>query len=151
MLEENGKIVAIEDDCLWVETIQKTACGTCAAEKGCGTSVLGRYLSKANFIRVLLEGRERSCYSVGDTVKIGIPEDVVVKASLFVYLLPLAGLLLGAILGDFISGTDLSVLLGAVTGLMLGGAVVRGHAIYHRNNRRVQPVLLDGLEPVSMP
>ncbi len=150
MLEESGRIVAVEDDCLWVETIQKTACGTCEAEKGCGTSVLGKYLSKTNFIRVLLEGRDCSNYRIGDTVKIGIAEDVVVKASLFIYLLPMIGLIGGAIIGDSLYGSDTSTLFGAILGLILGGGVVRVHAVSHRNDRRVQPVLLDGFEPVSM-
>lgn len=150
MIEEQGRIVAVESDCLWVETVEKSTCGSCAAEKGCGTSTLSKYLGKTNFIRVLLEGRESKHYAVGDSVTIGIPEDVLVKSSLFVYLLPLVMMVFGAILGEAWFVTDLATLIGLVVGLGLGAVIVRVHAFLHRDDRRVQPILIDGQELVSI-
>ena len=55
MIVETGTVVAIEADSLWVETIQKTACEVCVAQKGCGTRVLSKLTGKTNRIRVLLQ------------------------------------------------------------------------------------------------
>ena len=58
MIIETGTVVALESDALWVETIQKTACEACVAQKGCGTRVLSKLTGKTNRIRVLAN---RSC------------------------------------------------------------------------------------------
>ena len=42
MLTETGKVIAIEDDGLWVETLQLSACAQCAARQGCGQRVLAK-------------------------------------------------------------------------------------------------------------
>ncbi len=62
MIVETGTVVAIESDSLWVETIQKTACEACVAQKGCGTRVLSKLTGKTNRIRVLLDQAFRRCY-----------------------------------------------------------------------------------------
>ena len=91
MILETGTIVAIESDSLWVETIQKSACDACVAEKGCGQKFLSKLAGKTTSIRVLLNGESRKDFSLGQSVTIGIPEDQHVLASLLVYLLPIVG------------------------------------------------------------
>ncbi len=94
MIEEQGRIVAVEGDYAWVETRIKTTCNSCAVQSGCGTSVLSKVLGRKLFrtrIANALGARQ------GDDVMIAIPEDTLVRASLVVYLLPLAGLVIGAV------------------------------------------------------
>jgi len=40
MLRESGRVVAIESDAVWVETIRSSLCGSCAAKAGCGQDYL---------------------------------------------------------------------------------------------------------------
>jgi sigma-E factor negative regulatory protein RseC len=140
MIIETATVVALESDALWVETIQKTACEACVAQKGCGTRVLSKLTGKTNRIRVLAN---RSCadLKIGQDVSIGIPEDVIVKGSMLVYILPVLCAVIGAWLGG--SSGDLVSIASALSGLLLGGLIVSLQSNKTRNDLRYQPVLLD--------
>ena len=140
MIIETGTVVALESDALWVETIQKTACEACVAQKGCGTRVLSKLTGKTNRIRVLAN---RSCadLKIGQDVSIGIPEDVIVTGSMLVYILPVLCAVIGAWLGG--SSGDLVSIASALSGLLLGGLIVSLQSNKTRNDLRYQPVLLD--------
>jgi sigma-E factor negative regulatory protein RseC len=150
MIRETGRVVAVETDCLWVETFQQSTCGTCAAQKGCGQSLLAKWGGHTSYLRVLLQGKDCSHYQINDSVSIGIAEDVLAKGALFVYLVPLLAMVIGAWAGHMWAQTDLVSLLGAGLGLLFGGGVVRWHAYMNRNNGRLQPVLLDDELPVQL-
>ncbi len=149
MIAETGRVVAIESNGLWVETIQRSTCGSCAAQKGCGQSLLARLAGHSSYLWVLLEGRDSARYHLGDEIQLGIPEDVVVKGSLFVYLLPLLLMIFGSGLANaWFASEGLSV-LGGLLGLLSGGLVVRWRAQKTRFDPRLQPVLLDEAEYAS--
>ncbi|MDC0011476.1 SoxR reducing system RseC family protein [Porticoccaceae bacterium] len=140
MILETGVVVAVESDGLWVETIQKSACEVCVAEKGCGQKFLSKLAGKTVSIRVLRNKMSTEQYSVGQSVTIGIPEDVIVMASLLVYLLPIFAAIGGAWL---FSGSDLQAVAGALGGLVLGGLVVNLHSVRKRDDVRFNPVLIE--------
>ncbi len=150
MISETGRIVAIEPEGLWVETIQRSTCGSCAAEKGCGQSLMARLMGHTSYLWVLLEGRDPADYRLDQEIQIGVPETVVVKGSLFVYLTPLVGMIAGAGAAQYFWGSDGLSALGALAGLLAGGALVRWRAHQTRNDPRLQPVLLDERQPVTL-
>lgn len=150
MISETGRIVAIESDGLWVETIQRSTCGSCAAQKGCGQSLMSRLLGHTSYLWVLLEGRDPADYRLDQEIQIGVPEAVVVKGSLFVYLTPLLAMLAGAGIAQGVWASDGLSAAGALLGLLVGGAVVRWRAHQTRYDPRLQPVLLDEREPVTI-
>lgn len=147
MIEETGRVVAVEADSLWVETIQRSTCGSCAAQKGCGQSLLARFAGHTSYLRVLLQGKESSRYQVGDEVRIGVPESVVVTGSLFVYMLPLLAMIAGASLAHELYANEGLSVLGAALGLLAGGAYVRWRAWLTRGDPDLQPLLLDADAP----
>ncbi|ROQ20604.1 MULTISPECIES: SoxR reducing system RseC family protein [Marinimicrobium] len=150
MISETGRIVAIETDGLWVETIQRSTCGSCAAEKGCGQSLMARLMGHTSYLWVLLEGRDPADYRIDQEIQIGVPESVVVNGSLFVYLTPLFGMLAGAGVAQQLWASDGLSAIGALVGLLAGGALVRWRAHQTRYDRRLQPVLLDDRQPVTL-
>ena len=150
MISETGRIVAVENEGLWVETIQRSTCGSCAAEKGCGQSLMSKLLGHTSYLWVVLEGRDASDYRIGEEVSIGVPETVVVRGSLFVYLVPLLAMVAGSGLAQHLWGSDGLSAIGAVLGLVAGGALVRWRAYQTRYDRRLQPVLLDDRQPVTL-
>ena len=77
MISETGRIVAIETDGLWVETIQRSTCGSCAAEKGCGQSLMARLMGHTSYLWVLLEGRDPADYRIDQEIQIGDRKSVV--------------------------------------------------------------------------
>lgn len=150
MMNETGRVVAVEEDGLWVETIQRSTCGSCAARNGCGQNLMARLLGHTSYLWVLLEGRSSEDYRPGQEVSIGVPEAVVVRGSLFVYLTPLLAMIAGAGALQHLTGSDGWSALGALAGLALGGLVVRWQAHRTRRDPRLQPVLLDETRPVTL-
>jgi sigma-E factor negative regulatory protein RseC len=138
MILETATITSVEKDALWVEAVQKSACETCTAQKGCGTAVLSKLTGRMSRLRVLKSPQASQFYSVGQQVTIAIPEDVVVLASVCAYLVPLFTSLLGLWL---LGSNDVYSVVGAVLGLAFGGGLVSLYNARLRDDPRFNPVL----------
>ncbi|WP_461515690.1 SoxR reducing system RseC family protein [Porticoccus sp.] len=149
MIKETGRVIALEPDGLWIETIQRSACHSCAVQKGCGQGALARFAGKPAAIRVLPGDCDLRNVRPDDQVVIGIPEDVLVHGTLLIYLLPLLMLVLGALVASTVSMSDVVVAVGAILGLLAGGMAARLHSILNKNNDRVQPILLERLSALG--
>jgi sigma-E factor negative regulatory protein RseC len=150
MIIETGTVVSVEPEGLWVETISKTVCGSCKAEKGCGQSLMAKWAGHNSYIWVLLEGRDPAIYHQGDSIRIGIPEEVVAKGSMVIYILPLLVMVGFTFLADSLLGNELITVFSAIAGLVIGGGLVRWHAYKNRLNPNLQPVLVDDRQPVYL-
>lgn len=149
MLEEEGVVVAVESDALWVETLQTSSCDSCRARAGCGQRVLAGLLSNASRLRVVAGEQELKTYHPGQRVIIGIPGNVLVASSLVLYLLPLLVLLLAAVLAASLGARDAVVALAGIAGLLAGGGLLRYVSWRVRHHARLQPVLLG--KPAAVP
>lgn len=138
MITETGRVVAVDGDQAWVQTVRTSACQSCSARAACGQRALARVTGgRANQIRVANSVGAR----VGDEVVLGIDEQSLLRASLWVYGLPLISMVLGSIAGyQWMGGTDLSAILGALLGLAGGFFLVRRWQA--RDGERYQPKLL---------
>jgi sigma-E factor negative regulatory protein RseC len=157
VLLETAHVVAVEADSVWVETISRSTCGNCAAQSGCGHSLLNRIAAgRRNYIRAFSGPLAAIDCSVDDHVRISIPEQVIVIGSLLVYMVPLILMLGGAALASTLAapGADMLALAGAVLGFSIGVVVVRVHAWYHRSDKSLHPTLMEfvnsSLEVVSV-
>ncbi|NNJ94504.1 MAG: SoxR reducing system RseC family protein [Halobacteria archaeon] len=145
MLEESGHIVDVEGEFAWVESERQSTCGGCSARKGCGTGAIAKVLGRK---RMRLRVVNRIDAAVGDHVVIGIAESGVVRGSLAVYAVPLAGLFGGAIAGQLAGGylagtaTDLPAMAGATAGFVAGLAWLGRFSRATRTDESYQPVLL---------
>lgn len=150
MIIETGWVVGVEPEGLWVETIQRSACGSCQAKQGCGQHLMQKSLSGSSYLWVLLEGRDPARFSIGDQVKLGIPEDIIAKGSLLIYCVPLLGLLLATLIAYHYHVSDGGSLIAATIGLLLGGGVVRWRSSSLRLDSRVNPILVDEVDGVGV-
>ncbi len=144
MLTETGRVVALENDSLWVETIRKSTCGGCAVRKGCGHGLLNRMSDgRSGYVRVLPGTQSLQDFRVNDEVLISIPEEVILRGSFIAYVVPLLGMLAGAlaVTAWLPHYGDLWSLLGAALGLSLGLLLVGWHGARHRDDPAYQPVL----------
>lgn len=123
MIEEQGRVVAVEDEQIWVETIQQSACGSCTAKSTCGQGLIAKYTSgKRNHIRVVSD----KSVSVGDHVVLGIPENTLVKSAFLAYGLPLLLFVGSAGVADSVfSVSEPWVITIGLLGLFLGFSLVR--------------------------
>ena len=140
-------MVAIEPGAIWVETIQRSGCHGCSAKTGCGTGLLGDYLSSgggfssASRIRVALNSWDPERISLNDTAVIGIGENALASGALLVYLLPLLTLVVVALGGEALAGEG-GAMVGALAGLLGGAALVRWYSRRHAANPAYAPILL---------
>jgi len=140
MIEESGRVVAVEGDFAWIESERKSTCGGCAVRSGCGTSAIAKVLGqKRTHLRVV----NRIHAGVGDDVVVGISESGLVRGSLAVYAAPLAGLFAGALAGNFVAGgSELVTVAGALAGF--AGALLWLKRFSHatETDAAFQPVVL---------
>lgn len=114
MIETPARVVRSEGQVAWVRVESPSSCGACGG-KGCGSSLYAR----------MWHPREPE-YPVdnpidarpGDAVIVGVADGAVWSAVLHGYLLPLALLLTGALLGA--SRGDGWAVAGGLVGLLLG-------------------------------
>lgn len=147
MIEEHAQVVSLDGDEVWVETQRRSACGQCAANKGCGTAVLGKVLgNKRSQVRVLNPKAKK--VSIGDEVIVGIEEQALVQGSLAVYVVPLIALFLFGLLGDVLAtqlnvvNPDIFVSVIGLLGLALGFVWVKRFTSGISSDSRYQPILL---------
>lgn len=143
MIEEQGRVVAVEPGAVWVETLRRSSCCGCAAKAGCGQGVLDKLGlgARRGHVRALSDLQ----LSVGDAVVIGVREDLLVRASLLVYLLPLVGLFAGALLAERLAVGEPLVILAAVAGLLLAWFGVRWRSVRTADDPALQPVVVRAL------
>ena len=124
MITERGRVVGLggdRGDQVWVQTIQQSACESCSARAGCGQKVLAS-LSAGRANQILVDNSQD--VALGDDVRVAIADSALLQASLLVYALPLALLMMGALLGQqFLPGPDAGAIAGAALGLAAGFAV----------------------------
>ena len=147
MIKETATVLSIEDDALWVETEQSSACSGCGVEKECGQNTLfsglmGKASANTTAIRALLSTEDKNHYQVNDQVLIGVPDHVVVSGTLLLYLLPLLTMIIGVTVVYHWGGSDAMMALGALFGLVAGSALVRFRSRKHRQNPAIQPRVL---------
>ncbi|MCG6939779.1 MAG: SoxR reducing system RseC family protein [Thiohalocapsa sp.] len=145
MIEEQAIVLRADAEVAYVEAIRRSACGSCHAASGCGTSLLERYFGRRS-LRMELDNPLG--VAAGETVVIGVPEGSMLRAAVAAYLGPLAGLILGAIAGQqwalsgAASGSDWPTLLGAAAGFLLALTLVARYGRTLAQDPRYKPVLL---------
>lgn len=145
MIEQNAIVIALDGQHAIVEVQRQSACGQCAANKGCGTSVF------ANWFGDRMQ-RQRALNqihaTVGEQVVVGINENALLKLSVLCYLLPLFCMVGLAIFGRWllllfsIAVNDGVVLILAVIGLVLGWMPLRFLQRNKYNSTDYQPTIL---------
>lgn len=135
MIETTARVTRLQGNTAWVRVEAPASCGACSG-KGCGAALYAR----------LLNPREPE-YPVdnpiaaqpGDWVVIGIEDGAILKAAARGYLLPLALVVLGAVVGS--QWGEGAAVAGAVLGLMLAWMRLR------RGRRAAMPVILRQTAP----
>ena len=144
MIEEQAQVVEIKGNTLFLQAQTQSACGSCAANKGCGTSLLSKvvgrkfsYFQADNSINAI----------VGDTVVVGISEDALLKGSLVMYIIPIMAMLIFAVLADYsmladMLHRDLMIAMTAIMGLVFGSLLSRWYFTRESSAHLFAPVVL---------
>jgi sigma-E factor negative regulatory protein RseC len=144
MIEEIATIVDTEGDTALVETQRTTTCGSCSANKACGTAVLSKVIgNRTTQVRAI----NTLGVMPGDKVVIGIQEQALIKGSFAVYAVPLILMFAGALLGEIFSRAQGNqhegiVILFGLIGLLAGFSWVKRFSRRIRSDSKYQPVIL---------
>jgi sigma-E factor negative regulatory protein RseC len=97
MIEELAIVVKIENHQVWVESGQSSACGGCLQKASCTTNAIGSVVKKKS-VPVDCDIQLKT----GDQVMVAIDENLLLRASLLLYLVPLIALFAGAGMADWL-------------------------------------------------
>jgi sigma-E factor negative regulatory protein RseC len=147
MIEERAVILSLDnassnDHSSQIATLEierKTACGLCGQTRGCGNSIWGKLFAHQSSA---FKAQNRINAKVGDSVIVGINEKALLKSAMLLYMLPLATMLIGAILAKQVSPSEPAAMLGATIGLGLGLLWVKGHTMSNSYFKVQQPMIL---------
>lgn len=128
MIEAEVLVVAVAGRQALVESSRQSACGQCSAAGACGTSLLSRQFGQR---AVRLEVDNPIGAMVGDRVVLGLPERLMLRGALRLYLPPLLLLFAGALLGEQLAGllalaAEPWSILGGLLGLSLWPLLMHG-------------------------
>ena len=144
MIEEQAQVVEMNGDQLVLQAQTKSSCGSCAASKGCGTSVLAKVVGR-KFTRFHADNSVDA--EVGDTVIVGISEQALLRGSLVMYMVPIMGLLVFALVSEQLvdmlaENRDLLIAGSGIAGLVTGSLLSRWYFQRRVNVHRFRPVVL---------
>ncbi len=121
MLEMRAIVVEVHGEEASVQALGG-GCGHCNSEGGCGSGTLTKLFcsNKPRHFKVHNEAAAK----VGDEVQIALPDGVLLRGAMKLYMFPLALMLFGGIMGRDLANEanfrDAYAVAGAVIGLLLG-------------------------------
>lgn len=145
MIEERAVILSLEtlptqvNSIATLEIERKTACGLCGQTRGCGNSIWGKLFAHKSSA---FKANNSINATVGQSVIVGINEQAVLKSALLLYTLPLGTMLLSAMLATQLQNSNLSAMIGALIGLVLGLLWVKGYTASSQYFLLQQPEIL---------
>ena len=144
MIEESGRVVRVDSDTVWIETVKQSACASCSAQKGCGQSLLAK-IGDGQRLEIAVDNPEHLAVDVDDQVLLGVGERSFLTASVLIYLVPIVAMFLFAMITQLAGYEEPVVIVVAVIGLGLGFLATR--VITNRLSRSCsyRPVLLQKL------
>ncbi|OBP13894.1 hypothetical protein A5320_14560 [Rheinheimera sp. SA_1] len=130
MVEEIATVVQIEPAGVWLQTKVVSSCQSCSANDSCTSGVVAKAMTRRDYRFFLQQTPATPELLVGQQVRIGIAEDVLVRSALLVYLLPLmmfiAALGLAFYSGWSEGGQLLAALVGGFAGMLLARKLSAG-------------------------
>lgn len=120
MIEDIGKVVKITGDKAFIEVERSSACAQCGLQEVEEIAAGGK---------VIFEAINMARANIGDRVKVRVESLAYMKASAFIYGIPVLLLIIGAMLGVYLaeklnkSSENMSVLFG-ICGLIIGIVVL---------------------------
>ena len=139
-MTENGKVIAVKGEQVWISVERSSACGKCSAQSGCGQGLMSKILPTQNLVFSIIS---QQSVKEGDEVELGLDDSAVLGASWLLYGLPLSLMLvLALVAGAVLQWSELAQVGAALFGLVLGFAGVSWYGRFGAGMQNCQPRLL---------
>ena len=144
MIEERAQVIEIKDNVLFLQAQTQSACGSCAANKGCGTSLLAKVVGR-KFTHFQADNNVNA--KVGDIVVVGLAEEALLKGSMVMYVIPILAMLVFALLADYFLAADvlyrdLMIAATSIMGLIWGSLLSKWYFARESSVGLFAPVVL---------
>jgi len=143
MNEMRAIVLGLRGDQAEITPVGNSGCSHCNSGNGCGSGKLAQMFCGNQPRKFIAKNSVQA--QVGDEVNVVLPQGLLLRSSLLMYMLPLTLLLGGALLGASLGGTgaerDGYALLGALMGLLAGFALSRVTALGSKQQAIVQSVV----------
>ncbi len=138
-MEATARVLAVGDGRARLACEVQSSCRSCGAGRGCGLRLLARARDTVLDLPELADGAAKLL--PGQQVTIAIPDTELLRVAALAYLPVLAGLLAGALVGNWLgSGGDGPVAFGGLLGATGGWLLARGSVRRRRPRVSVRPV-----------
>ncbi len=144
MIEEIATVTSTRKNTINVVTNQRSSCQQCVQTDSCSTSVLSKFFGNKS---IELELQSDIQLETGDKVCLGIDEKIFLRLTGMVYIVPLVGLLLAALFGQYlstqmgISGEILIIVFGFF-GFLLCFYGLKYVISHYMDPKKINPVIL---------
>jgi sigma-E factor negative regulatory protein RseC len=141
MIEDIGKVVQVIDDKAYVEVERSSACAQCGLQEAEELAIGGK---------VVLEAYNLAGAKSGDRVKVQVRTGAYMRASLYIYGIPVLFLVIGAIAGAYAAtilrkSSDTMSALFAMGGLVVGFIIL--FLLRKRSNKaEYMPVVVEVMQ-----
>ncbi len=140
MIEEPGRVIAVEAGAVWVETQRSSTCSGCSVRGGCGKGLTDRLGIRER--RGLVRASSDLHLAVGDAVVIGIRESALLRGAVLVYLFPLLALFASAVAASALALAEPYVILVGAVGFFIACLIVRKRSQRATDDAALQPIVL---------
>lgn len=126
MIKNLAQIERISAAYLTVSCQQQSSCKACATRTSCGTGVLSNVMPSRKHVFQVARPADLSIRAkVGDWIEIGLEEESLIKGALLLYVMPLIAMLIFAIVGYYLTHSEVGSILFSFLGLSSGLLVAR--------------------------
>ncbi len=140
-MEAVARVLAVGDGRAQLACQVQSSCKSCGAGRGCGLRLLAR---DRDIVLDLSDPPDGQAQLVpGQNVTIAIPDGDIVRAAALAYLPVLAGLLAGALVGNWLGNGDGPVASGGLLGAACGWWPARDWARRRLSRVTVRPISAD--------
>jgi sigma-E factor negative regulatory protein RseC len=148
VIQERGRVIAVESGAVQVETLRRSTCSGCSANAGCGQGLLERLgVARGRGQVRALSPQDSTAPGLapGDAVVLGVDEALLLKSALLIYLFPLLGLFALALLAARLGLGEPIIIVAGLAGFLLAWLLVRRVSRRHADDPAMQPVVLRAL------
>ncbi|MCK6264757.1 SoxR reducing system RseC family protein [Vibrio sp. ZSDE26] len=122
---------------------QNTSCSSCASQKSCGTGIVSKAVGAKSLFWSVVSSKP---ISEGQVVEIGFPEKTLLQSAVTVYILPIAFLMIGALLAQWLLVPyfklgELTVIVSAFISAYIGIRIAK-HKAHKLEQASAQQVVL---------
>jgi sigma-E factor negative regulatory protein RseC len=117
MIEQQAKVIACDDNTVWLEAERQSTCSQCQLKQGCGTGLLANHVGK-RFSRIAVN--KTFDVTIGQQVRLAIPEQSLLQGTFVMYIMPLVLMFLFATAVQFLNFNEIVEIFAGISGLLVG-------------------------------